>query len=459
MSSICIHPQLGLGADSERYPEQRLPPEILMQVFSECCCSEQYPIHTSLAVLLSQVCWEWRDVALSMPPLWASFSLKIAQLSKAGFGQSDLQRDEIIFRLLRLHLERSAGYPLSFDVDFSKAETSPAALSLVSMLTEHSERWGAVKLPLSSALRPLFDRLSGRLGRLESLDLRLQGMNDPNGGTDCVYFEVAPRLRRLVLGSSLPRKLPFPKHQLTELHLGAAPTMEMLQFMTLCPCPHLTRLTLNPYFSLRLPNLPQSLPPFMHLHTLTLAIRDGYTRNPIVEVLNLLTTPTLQNLEVIGLREIRLPPQAFASFLERSGCTLQTLTIAFKENLPVPRLLSILRALPSLTHFAVIARGQDAMEAVDLILDSLTLSDPVSPHLLPNMASFELQTASFHPALLDMVASRVSCDPGCASLNTLALRNTPDTKAVRQRLQSLKARGLTVLCLPRYKPPRSTLIM
>ncbi|KAJ7085829.1 hypothetical protein B0H15DRAFT_371764 [Mycena belliarum] len=382
-----------VDTDTQSSSTQRLPPEILMQVFSECC-SKQYDIQASPPVVLSQVSWEWRSLALSMPVLWASFSLRLI------WPNTDIRK------LLRLHLERSADCALSFDMDFNEAVSLPV-LRLVSMLAEHSDRWAVVKLPFSAPSIPLFSQLNSRFRRLESLELKLATLNQDEAG-NCAFFEVAPRLRRLVLGANISRGIPFPKDQITELHLGAAPTLDILQFMARCPCPHLTRLILNPHYPLKYPhNLPQSLPPFMHLRTLTLAIRDGYSRNQITEVLDLLTAPVLQTLEVIGVREIRIPPRAFASFLERSGCSLQTLIISFKDNLPVPTLLINLRALPSLTRFVVMAHGQEAMQAVGLILQSLNLSDSSNTHMLPIMTSFELQTARFHPALLDMVESRL----------------------------------------------------
>ncbi|KAJ6525664.1 hypothetical protein B0H19DRAFT_1198286 [Mycena capillaripes] len=440
-------------------PADRLPAELLMEIFSECCF-DRYPIDASVPMCLSHVCARWRALTLSMPTLWASFSIKVAQLSEAGFGVQNSPRNEIISRLLHLHLERSARCPLSFDVDFNKAEMSPAALNLVGALVEHSDRWANVKLPFSSVFAPLFARLSGRLGSLESLDLRLHGNLDHSEGAHSTYFEVAPQLRRLALGASLPRKMPFPKNQLTELHLGAAPTMDMFQFMTLCPCPHLTTLVLNPYYPLKLPAIPRPLPTLMHLHTIILAIRDGYSRNPVMEVLDLLTAPSLQNLEVVGVREIQLPRQAFASFLERSGCTLRTLTIAFKDNLLFPALLSNLRAVSSsLTHLIIFARGKEE-DIVDHILQALTLPDAVvDDHLLPNLASFQLQASSFHPELLDFVASRIVYRPDCLRLQNLILHNTPNTKAARQRLQSFLDQGLIVSYRRRYKPSRATLFI
>ncbi|KAJ7775096.1 hypothetical protein B0H16DRAFT_85603 [Mycena metata] len=436
----------------------RLPPEIVMEIFTQCC-SEQYPIHASEAVRISHVDSAWRNLALSMPTLWATFSIKIAQLVEPRLGGKHIHTrlNEGVLRLLDVHLERSAKSSLSFSVDLYTidSEMMPAALDLLTPLVGHSDRWKFVKLPYVPEFAPLFARLIGRLGRLERLDLRVQEMH--NDGVDRNYFAVAPRLRRLALGASLARNLPFPPNQLTELHLGAAPTMELSQFMTLCPCPYLTTLILNPYYPLQRQPAPQPLAPLLHLHTLILAIRDGYSRNPTIEVLDLLTAPSLQNLEVVGVREIQLPRQAFVAFLERSGCTLQALSITYKDNLPVPTLLSNLRAVPSLTHLAIFARGKEHT-ALDLILQSLTLSDASREPLLPNLTSFQLQATTFRATLVDMVASRLAygLEPNISRLRELILR-IPNTEAAHQLDTLISDKGLVVSYPPRYK--RSTLFI
>lgn len=412
---------------------ESLPTETVMGIFSHCC-SERYPLHASIPLRLSHVCAAWRALALSMPTLWASFSINI--------GDDDL---------LHLHLERSAQCPLSFDANFSMQNPSPAALDLVAALAQHSDRWSHAKLPFWSDFAPTYARLRGRLGRLESLDLRIHGWV----GADSTCFEDAPRLRRLALGASLSREMPFPPNQLTSLHLGAGPTMEFLHFLALCPCPHLTTLILNPHYPMKLPGPP--LPPLVHLHTLILAIRDGYSRNPIIDVLDPLTTPSLSTLEIVGVQEAQLLRGAFTSFLERSGCTLRTLAVAFRDTLPLSAVQSSLQLLPSLTHLIFFSHGNKGT-IVDLLLQSLTTTS-----LLPNLISLELKAARFHPAVVDFAASRLVCGPGsdCSRLEELVLHTAPDAEeaAHRERLEAFRDQGLVVSYLPRYKPSRSALLI
>ncbi|KAJ6630577.1 hypothetical protein B0H10DRAFT_835322 [Mycena sp. CBHHK59/15] len=431
--------------------EHHLPPEILMQIFS-ACCSEQCPIQTSVAVYLSQICTRWRAIVLSMPNLWASFSIQLGQLNRGGFGQ-DADRSETISRLLHLHLERSATYPLSFDADFQNARVvSPPALSLLAALVEHSTRWASVILPLSPAVVPVLGHINSRLDRLENLRLRMKGSADPDAWADCKIFQTAPRLRRLTLGSS-PSMLPFPTTQLTELHLGAIATFKMVQFMTRSPCPNLTRLTLTPYYEAypTSQSLP-SLPVFRHLHTLVLAIRDGYSRNPVIEVLGLLTAPTLKNLQVAGMREIRLPRQSFASFLQRSVCKLENLTLDFQESSKVLEFIGNFEALPSLAHLVLVARGKDVMRAVGRMLQSLNLSNNHIP-MLPNLVSIDLQTVDFHNSILDVAESRINGTAHGSRLKILILRNAPDTEFACTRLHLLEARGLQVSYFAPCKTP------
>ncbi|KAF7338118.1 F-box domain-containing protein [Mycena venus] len=445
-----------MNSDSAQDFINRLPPEIIMDIFSKCC-SERYSLQDSMAIHLSgAVCSRWRTLALSMPELWASFSIKIAGLASAGFGAANSSRNDIIAlsRLLHLHLERSANCPLSFDVSFDKSDMSPALSDLLAVLLEHSERWSSVKLPYSHAFASIYARLRGRLGRLETLELTLNGVLDSTD--NC--FEDTPQLRRLALGTSLPRKMPLPRNQLTVLHLGAAPTMEFFQFMTLGPCPHLTTLILNPYYPLKLPTIPQTLPALIRLHTLILAIRDGFSPNPIIDCLDILTAPSLEHLDILGRREIQLPPQTFESFLERSGCTLRTLTITFKDNLPFHTLQRNLRALSSLTHFTIFTSGKEG-GVVDRILHSLTQSDVTVGCLLPNLISFELQAAKFHPAVVNLAASRLVSGPKCARLEKLILHDIPHTQAACERLKSFREQGMLVSYLPRCKPCRNALFI
>ncbi|KAJ7063479.1 hypothetical protein C8F01DRAFT_1251016 [Mycena amicta] len=262
----------------------------------------------------------------------------------------------------------------------------------------------------------------------------------------------APRLQKLALASSLPFNFPFPNSQLCELHLGAAATLDMFQFMEQCSWPCLTTLILNPFYPLKFRGASAHIP-LTQLKTLVLAIRDGYSRNPIIDVLDILATPALENLEVWGLREILIPRQSFASFIERSNCTMTSLRLTFKDNVPVPNLLSNFRTLAMLSHLAIFALGSDAMNPTAKVLSAL-ISSADAESLLPHLVDLELQTTSFLPVLMDMVESRLASRANCTRLERLACHNAaPPTEY--QRLTAFTARGLTILWPPRHRPAKS----
>ncbi|KAF8212006.1 hypothetical protein K438DRAFT_1222556 [Mycena galopus ATCC 62051] len=103
-----------------------------------------------MAMRLSQVRAPWRALVLSMPTLWASFSIQLAQQNSPRIIS---QR-----QLLHLHLERSDKCPLSFDADFGKPETFVHAKDILVSLVDHSTRWLNVKMPFCSVFAFIYPR-------------------------------------------------------------------------------------------------------------------------------------------------------------------------------------------------------------------------------------------------------------------------------------------------------------
>ncbi|CAK5277618.1 unnamed protein product [Mycena citricolor] len=431
-------PQTQMGAFG------RFPPELLIEIFG-VCCTEQSSILSSNAVCISHVCALWRSLALSSPLLWTSFSLGPKKLSKQGFSAV---AEEVITRLLRLHLERSQSCLLSFEADFSITSSSmhadAVALNLLSLLVCHSQRWERVKLAISPALEPVYSTLRGRLPHLTSLEFYPFGFTAYQS-SEPDFLETAPKLERLVIGNYLPQDVPVPLHQLTELHLGAAVTWDLMYFLSRGCSPRLRTLVLNPYHPAKKPYQVAQVPVFPELRRLVLVMR-GFSRNPIVEVLNLLTAPSLTTLEFVCRREFQIPTSAIAAFLERSSTRLAELHITFKAKILVPQLLRTLCTLPSVTQFVIVAWGLEAFQCVEGILLGLHQS---AVSILPNLRMLEIQAAAQPTSLLDLVRSRMHPIDGCAALEQLVLHDVPF------QADALEGQGLTIFRLPRLKPSES----
>ena len=145
---------------------------------------------------ISQVSHSWREVALSIPSIWANIP---------HLGPMDIY-DISDVRLLRLvmHLERSHQSPLHLSIKgtrhsaFAPAETYPA----LELLLLHCERWGSLCILMCQ--RPLQYLSSGCKGRLSALtDLCISLPGAMRG--DHEYHDVllrAPGLRNLYSFSS-----------------------------------------------------------------------------------------------------------------------------------------------------------------------------------------------------------------------------------------------------------------
>ncbi|KAF7294782.1 F-box domain-containing protein [Mycena indigotica] len=432
-----------------------LPPEILMEVFSYCCLPSQsyYRLQKSPALSLIQVCQEWRSIALRMNELWASFALRLPSLT----GSTTVEQN--LLELLSLHLARSNSHPLSIDVDIDNSPNcslSEAGLQYIILLCQHSRRWFDVKLPINHTTLPLLtSHLSGSLPCLESLHLRLDGAIGKGSHGAPFFANHATNLRKLVLLCSMPFDLPLPTVQLTEMHLGAAATMALLQIIDNGAWPCLTILHLNPYYQLKSSDGPPRLLP--RLKKLIIALRDSYNRNPIIDLLDSLQTPVLESFEVWGLRGIILPRHSFVCFMQRASCKITHLRVTFQDSLTTSNLLHNLRTLPMLSHLGIFALGSEAMNTAADILQALTISSS-SDYLLPHLTSFELQIASFLTILLDMVESRLAPRDNFSPIQCVACHNSPPTTD-SARLAALTKQGVVLLWPPRERPRKNAIFM
>ncbi|KAH8119562.1 hypothetical protein DFH11DRAFT_1565702 [Phellopilus nigrolimitatus] len=126
---------------------QRVPPEILLEIFLECHFSR--PIHTlsirQAPLNVSQTCRYWRDVALSSSLLWAHLDFHSRR--------SRFQHDHLRYILTTMDtwFLRSNKAPLSFNMHISIPSIGDKALrssaeKVVSSLFRQQNRWKVIKL-------------------------------------------------------------------------------------------------------------------------------------------------------------------------------------------------------------------------------------------------------------------------------------------------------------------------
>ncbi|KAJ6459548.1 hypothetical protein C8R45DRAFT_1081368 [Mycena sanguinolenta] len=186
--------------DSYNYPVLTLPNEIIAEIFVHFI--PKYPdfpptsgLHSP--ALLTQICREWRELALRMPTLWRAITIPPLAEQAAR---------------LDAWLSRARGCPLSlfFDMDFSREEGS---LSTIVPYREQLEY-----LVIFQGLPSHLQAIEGPLPMLRHLGLLFHDQDDP---PTKVSFLEAPLLRAAFLDITGLQNIVLPWAQLTSLALDA----------------------------------------------------------------------------------------------------------------------------------------------------------------------------------------------------------------------------------------------
>ncbi|KAF5355486.1 hypothetical protein D9758_006350 [Tetrapyrgos nigripes] len=421
-------------------PMRSLPEDVLREVFYFCWCSpsaEDFVSETFSAISgdhalirgpgigLSQVCTFWRALALSTPALWSRFSFDMAFLTEGV-------ESEILS-----HLERSTGYPLSFQIldtlYHNSGPTTPrrsdeqktVMLRLLTRIFAESSRWKRVCLSLAwteldfamllDSLRTA-DASSSYFPLLESLQLfYFSAIIVPPDERQrfLATFQTATGLRAISLPQSLDDLLKLPYSQLQNLVLSNVSVLEDV-FRLLHFCPNLTKCFLGipqSPFAVFSSESPVTLP---HLQSLTISSTSLLTS--LLAIFSRLVSPELSSLTVQShTKEYGVcawPHTAFQTFLNRSACTLQSLSIDYirMESRDIVR---IIRRLPDLTDLRI-------------------SEDDSSPTSRPGLISSELLT------LLTPCLNRDGPNDGFDGVDELPFGMLPSVDADAPLLRRLK---------------------
>jgi hypothetical protein len=284
-------------------PLRRLPPELLSEVF----------IHRSAKfdscpspLVLSQVCRDWRKVALSTPALWSFLSLRDRRT----------YRDYDPIPLARIWLSRSGQTMLSISIQLLYRQT--AVEPFFELICDFSHRLKA--LSVTAAPNHIFALLSTPCGfpSLEWLSLSANSTSVPEKAA----MIVAPKLTTLsVSDPHLYHDIGLPYSQLIELRIRRTGVQKCLSLIA--SCPSLQSCSIDDIYA-TLSSPPTLIPIVSNIRSLSLTSLHSIKLTDLLRKLNL---PLLSEFQISTLDSMN-DVSWFKDLAERSQFHLRKLAIS-----------------------------------------------------------------------------------------------------------------------------------
>ncbi|KAJ7693875.1 hypothetical protein B0H17DRAFT_481438 [Mycena rosella] len=319
--------------DSIVYPVLTLPPEISSEIFLYCIPSTR-PLDVvnidEAPLLLMRICSAWRQIAVSTPALWSTFKID-ADYIRPHFSE-----------IVGTWLSRARLCPLSVTI------TGPLFGirhfdSLLESLRRHS---GVMRsLELNMVIGDLTEMATHPMSFPMLQKLAIGFRDGVLSDSTCVkMFDYVPMLHELLLHYALPSFITLPWQQLTKFTAewySLAECLEALQLM-----PNIVESRLVGVLLAEDNGVP--LDSISHPKIQYFALVDSNT-----EILNFLTLPGLQTLEILdfGNGFSGFDSEAFGDFLSRSAPSLRKIVIQSDHAIDL-RLIS-LSALPALVDLEI----------------------------------------------------------------------------------------------------------
>ncbi|KAK7029657.1 hypothetical protein VNI00_014355 [Paramarasmius palmivorus] len=436
-------------------PVHRMPPEILAQVFSVVCWQNAVePNCMPPAIQLSFVCKRWRDIALSLPSLWASLSIHFERW-KMNF--------ERLERIVSVFMERSKSSPLSLVLDLTcsdwrqDAHASEMCTALLDTLVRNSNRWKMARLNVSTTglCHPAFEPIIGHLPILKSLSLT--GHDDADIITDNpvldldAIFGACPALDDLFVSAQMVVDgVSLPWRQIRSLGLGWFLHLEHFT-LALAQCTNVESLHLNDIEFVEYPETPihpgPTMPNVKHLNM------EFDSSDDMFPVLRCLDLPALTSVRLQGQfngSQYKTAELHLSSFLERSSNRITSLSLV---TFPISdqNAISLLRMIPTLEQLYIEeeyrwklnSNIKQRMITTEFWRSLSLIHATSSSHIVPRLKELEL---IFHGddlndgALLDTLTSRFTPDGGevaCLKKITLKIIGGVPSSQLKESLGSL----------------------
>ncbi|KAJ7121041.1 hypothetical protein C8R44DRAFT_171487 [Mycena epipterygia] len=272
--------------DAYAYPILTLPNEITSEIFTHFLPpfpERSTPVGLLSPLILSHVCRQWRDAAISTPTLWNAIELILVNPN----------RRQQQFCLLKTWLSRSGNCPLSISLQRPLLEANddiPSTVAFVEAIIHHTPRWYDMKLQLPYEELHLIE---GPMPLLRTLELGSTEFTDAIlVPPPVVLFDQAPNLKDVVLCLYFnPFCITLPWDQITTLSATLFDTevVEILRHaLNLEEC----SVWLYPSFEFIDP-----IPPLVHLRSLYI-LNESDCGGDTEDLFAALVLPSLQTLKI-----------------------------------------------------------------------------------------------------------------------------------------------------------------
>ncbi|KAJ7454560.1 hypothetical protein B0H11DRAFT_2287863 [Mycena galericulata] len=411
-------------------PIRQLPHEILVEIFAFCEQPKEWDLEPVSAplwereakkeiaqvaggalVAISQVCWQWRVLALGTPALWTTINLDMRCWTLPVQTVRASVLHQRMLPLLKKALERGNQTPLTVKAH-GQGECHPHALQTLALA---APRWRAATFTLECTMLKNLSAAAGNLERLETLTLH--GLNEELEALGDVmqYFSNAPKLRNVEFCGPVDVVAWLPLEQLASCTYSGVGPEDLVPLITqMARFSSTASLHVQLNFEDIATSLPLELPAVVSLveefDIYSMQHEGPDSERVLAAIFEALTLPNLQRLSFRGmaadgncLRPLQWPHIAALSLFARSASwdTLQSLSL-LDVVLAQRELLHCLTQLPALTYLFIsdhLPRDGLLTNAPHyLITDSLlaALSPPTKSHtipwLLPRLEILDLRT-------------------------------------------------------------------
>ncbi|TFK69822.1 hypothetical protein BDN72DRAFT_896914 [Pluteus cervinus] len=393
-------------------PVSTLPIELLQEIFAFSITEKPAPrIRAGIsrdeleppgfqvtALILTWVCSQWRQIALSMQELWCTMNIykpkkRCVELAKVYLSRSgDTTPLNLYLRQDTLLDVRK--YPLP-----SACPEHKATVDILELWVPQAHRWRSIFLFLSCTLHELPKIPASALSSLQEANIRFVKM--PRGTKpmiECLWGNIflSPALRIASWHKPLPA-VPF--SQLSEVGLLDTTTDEFFAFLP--SCHRLRRLSVH----ISSKEIPRHTPLESPIVLPYLEFLDVEIGQKSPSILDQVSAPVLRQLKLTDSRDTAFTEvHSLAQFLERSRCILRSLylrQIRMETESPITEYFS--RASPQLAR----------LETCSLTVWNTTLSERVISLFSPRIANNSLLVP--FPSLVDLELSPLVTTDGVIS--------------------------------------------